>query len=162
MNLTILVLLFLVGFQIFLKVRKPDVEFVNRESIGGSNGRATAFNIKIADDLDAKNRVAVFAQELYDWTQITWFHCAILKTFFKKFRRGIELMGHEIEVQAYDGDKLARRWHEVQALKRAKAYKGLFDNWSLDKILTAMEKRSSKAAKWVEKNRKLIDENVGL
>lgn len=76
----------------------------------------------------------------------------------KSAQRAMELMGHEVEVQAvarfYDGNPAMHRRSEARAMLRG--YGGLFRDWSETRLIGEMERRTVKAARWVSDNRQTL------
>lgn len=106
----------------------------------------------IVMDPEAPLPAAVWAQECYEaehkLNPVNLFRAALSNGA----RRDMEIMGHEIEVQAavrvYGKDEAAYRADEARALTKYGEFKG----WSREKITAAMEGRSEAAARWVKRN----------
>ena len=115
----------------------------------GVNARNWPGLIKIRPDL--KYLGAVWAQEAYEamLKMAPW--NMILHIFSASFRRSMELMGHEIEVQAalrfYEADSEKYRWSEAYALVHG--YDD-FSGYTEEKVERELRKRSKQAVRWVD------------
>lgn len=73
-------------------------------------------------------------------------------------RRDMEIMGHEVEVQAavliYGADEDATRAREAGSMLRG--YDGLFNGYSRPGLILAMLGCRSAARKWVDRNKRLL------
>lgn len=69
----------------------PRVSVVPRAKIGGSNGRANAFRVLIADDLNKDDSAGVEAQERWESGHKAKVWNAVLVRVSKKHRRNMEL-----------------------------------------------------------------------
>lgn len=118
-------------------------------------------------DPDAPYPAAVWAQEAWEsqhrltnpvnWIATMW--------PFRKIdpspTRRMEIMGHEVEVQAavliYGVDANWYRDSEARAMRRG--YGGLFSSTPLDDLIEAMKARSDDARQWVRRHRSQIESN---
>lgn len=144
----------LVAFQVWLFSRWPSISVVPRRSIDGANGRNSVMSVKIAQELDDKNRIAVLAHELYEARYKTNLLRGAWVRLSKGARRKMEIMGHEIEVQAFDGNRAERRMSEAKAMHRH--YEGLFSNSTPEQIYDLMFNKSSAARSWIGDHRSRI------
>ena len=130
--------------------------------IGDLDGRnATNNAFRVIVDRDAPFRAAIVAQEVWEAEQKQDPVHAVKIRLSDSERREMEIMGHEVEVQAavlfYQQDAAAYRAKEAAAMQRG--YDGLFRKMTPAQIVAAMERQSAKAARWVEKNRKRLDQH---
>ncbi|MFV0383862.1 hypothetical protein [Paracoccus sp. (in: a-proteobacteria)] len=106
-------------------------------------------------DPDAPHREAVAAQEIWEAGHKMNPVNLIPVLISRKARRRMEIMGHEVEVQAaaliLGRDQTRYRAAEIAAMKRG--YGGLFDAMSNRDLRMAMAARSAEARKWVRTNR---------
>ena len=117
--------------------------------VEGANGRNWP-GIAIVNR-NAPYRAAVAAQEAVE-AMFKLNPIALLRrTFSRSYRRRMEILGHEAEVQAawlfYGRDRHDHRTSEVSAMKRG--YAGLFDGMTHKQIYQAMQDQSDNAMRKV-------------
>jgi hypothetical protein len=125
------------------------------KKLNGANGRNWPGIVII--DPAAEMRAAVWAQEMYEatWKLNPW--NLLRRTFTARGREEMEIMGHEVEVQAavllYGVDAIEYRSLEVWALSH---YKGLWRSIPVQDrprhITGLMVDVSDKAKAWVQTN----------
>ena len=125
---------------------------VIRRDLDGSNGRNWPGFVILGKDIERP--AAVAAQEIWE-ARHKLNPLALLQVLTSKdSRRKMELMGHEVEVQAcviiYGQSEIVARKREAVAMHNG--YDGLFRHMSPLKIEAEMRKRSDKARAWVQAN----------
>lgn len=127
----------------------------------GRNATNNIFRIKI--DPDTPYPAAVWTQERYEsrYKLGSLIHpLRLFRRLFKteEFKRELELMGHEIEVQAavvfYGALEIDYRLREAQGMKRHGSYH--FETWSTSDIFGAMQRWKPEAIRWVRDHQDLI------
>ena len=123
----------------------------------GANGRNWPGIVVI--DPDAEQPGAVWAQEAYEALHKLNPINLLRVRLSRAARRDMEIMGHEIEVQAaalfYGADLVSRRRQEAATMHAG--YDGLFSGVSPERIAFAMRWKSSQATAWVERNSRRIE-----
>lgn len=103
---------------------------------------------------------AVCAQEVYESRWKLNPVNMLRHNFSEAARREMEIMGHEIEVQAaariYGAAEAAYRAKEAAAMLRG--YDGLFQGVHARGLEAAMAAKAGKARRWVSQNIRLIEE----
>lgn len=118
----------------------------------GSNASSSALTIEIAQKVeDVGSKIGILAQELFEF-QYKWKH---LQFFYNG--EELELMGHSVETyvaHTYDGkDYDDYESLEAQAIARPNnSYhaKGLFKDWTYEKIVEELKKRRPAAKAWAD------------
>lgn len=127
------------------------------KSLEGANGRNWPGLVLI--DPNAREPAAVFAQELYESRHKMNPVNLLRRTFDDDHRRDMEIMGHEVEVQAavllYGAQESVRRYNEATSIQRG--YGKLFRHMTVDQIVAAMRGRRNKALAFVLDNRRAIE-----
>lgn len=104
-------------------------------------------------DPDHPLKAAIWAQEAYE-ARFKLNPIAFIRSRLPKGKREMELMGHEIEVQAahlvYGADKQKVRRDESERLHHG--YGGLFKRYTPAEIRIEMRLNSAKAKAWVKKH----------
>ena len=102
---------------------------------------------------------AVCAQEVYESRWKLNPVNMLRHNFSEAARREMEIMGHEIEVQAaariYGAAEGAYRTKEAAAMIRG--YDGLFQGFSAGGLEAAMAAKADQARRWVSRNIRLIE-----
>ena len=121
------------------------------------NARNNSF--RIAMNKKCENQIAVLAQELYELKLKRNFFMLFGVSFIRRLEMQMEIMGHEIEVQAmkwaynYTPQEAREyRKEEAYALTHYDAFKGIPE----EDILEMMIKKSTEAEKWLNKNKKKV------
>lgn len=125
--------------------------------LSGANGRNWPGYVQL--DPDAPLRAAVWAQEAWE-SMYKMNPMNLLRVrLSRKYRRRMEIMGHEVEVQAaamvYGISASKYRMDESGSMKNG--YNGLFDSMSRTQLIAAMEAVAPDAARWVRRNRGRIE-----
>ena len=124
--------------------------------IDGANGRNWPGIVHL--DPEAPYRAAVWAQEAYEATYKLNPVNALKIRFSSKARRKMEILSHEIEVQAtvlvYAKNAKAIRWREAASMQRG--YNGLFAEMTQVRIEQLMLAHQATANRWVRQNLKQI------
>lgn len=124
--------------------------------IDGANGRNWPGVVHL--DPEAPYRAAVWAQEAYEAVHKLNPFNLLLSPLSKRHQRRMELMSHEIEVQAarivYASNASAYRLREVVSLKYG--YDGLFAEMTQVQIEHLMLANQNAANRWVRQNLKQI------
>ena len=128
--------------------------------IDGANGRNWPGVVHL--DPEAPYRAAVWAQEAYEAVHKLNPVNMLRSQLSKRHQRRMELMSHEIEVQAarivYAKNSSAYRLREVMSLQRG--YDGLFADITQVQIEHMMLANQDAANRWVRQNLKQIKEWV--
>ena len=107
-----------------------------------------------------RHPAAVCAQEVYESRWKLNPVNMLRHNFSEAARREMEIMGHEIEVQAaariYGAAEGAYRAKEAAAMIRG--YDGLFKGFSAGGLEADMAAKAGKARQWVSRNIRLIEE----
>ena len=102
---------------------------------------------------------AVCAQEVYESRWKLNPVNLLRRAVSESARREMEIMGHEVEVQAavriYGAVEIAYRAKEAAAMIRG--YDGLFQGFSARGLEAAMADKADKAQRWVSRNIRLIE-----
>lgn len=110
-------------------------------------------------DPDAPLRAAVWAQEAYEARYKLNPINLVKVRLSRRARRRMEIMGHEVEVQAaalvYGESVEKSRYREISAMLAG--YDGLFRGQTRGQLRAAMEAVSDDASRWVRRNRKQIE-----
>ena len=126
---------------------------IYHRKLDGANGRNNAFRVIM--DPDAMWWRAVLAQEIWESNHKRgalvrpW---RLFRMLFRRreFKQELELMGHEIEVQAarrfYDADPKHHRKTEAEGMRR---HYPQFRGWSAEQIEREMRKRTDDAVRWL-------------
>lgn len=130
-------------------IRSGRLPLVEKGTIKGANGRNRPLHVII--DPTVPYYKAVLAQEIWESVYKTN-PINLIRSRSKKGQREMELMGHEVEVQAavllYGVAEASYRKIEAEVMQRG--YSGLFRGVDVE---TEMAKRRKKAADWVRENR---------
>ena len=126
-------------------------------SLRGANGRNWPGLVLL--DPDAPLRAAVWAQEAYEARYKLNPINLIRVRFSKRARREMEIMGHEVEVQAAAlvYGLSASTYRVAEAARMRAGYDGLFAGLSAPQLVAAMEAVSDDASRWVRRNRNAIE-----
>ncbi len=123
----------------------------------GANGTNWPGYVQL--DPDAPHRAAVWAQEAWEAMHKLNPINLIRVRLSRRARRRMEIMGHEVEVQAaalvYARSLAAYRRAEATAMRDG--YDGLFSAVPAAAIVEAMAARGTEAARWVRRNRNAIE-----
>lgn len=147
---------------IIINIRQPTVTVgprKNRENgTRGPNASNTGFNIYMSDDL-GEQFLPILAQEYYE-SRVRVRNPLI--SLYDPWHRALEIMGHEIEVQAalvtyVDVKPSARRAAEAKGLTGYEVFEG----FTQAEIIAAMEAVSADAYDWFIKYQKTL-ENMPL
>lgn len=148
------------GLKVF-----PIVSFGPLKSANGNNN---AFRIKMRETLQSPIMEAVLAQELYESRAKALNPILVLRLIFKskKAYRNLEIMGHEVEVQAWGFLTGASReeideyrFREASILASSTSYIG-FEKMTENQIANEMRYVSAKAAKYWLRNQSWIERKV--
>lgn len=127
-----------------------------RRRIDGANG--TNWPGVVILDPDAPMPAATLAQEVWESRWKLNPANLLRRLTSDNTRRRMEIMGHEVEVQAavliYEADTDAIRSREARAMLAG--YDGLFRGWTLDRLRAAMAGVSDDARVWVAGNASLL------
>ncbi|MDB6179017.1 hypothetical protein PAF17_16110 [Paracoccus sp. Z330] len=128
-----------------------------RRKLKGANGRNWPGFVVL--NPDAPMPAAVLAQEVWE-SRHKLNPFTLLKTVLSdRAKRRMELMGHEVEVQAailiYDSNAVRHRNREAAAMKAG--YDGIFAGYSIADIQSGMSAQSDEARRWVRKNMKRLE-----
>lgn len=122
----------------------------------GANGRNWPGLVYL--DPEAPLRAAVWAQEAYEASWRLNPINALKVRFFSKERRKMNIVSHEIEVQAsvlvYARNAEVIRWREAASMQRG--YNGLFAEMTQARIAQLMKAHETMAYRWVRANLKQI------
>lgn len=106
------------------------------------------------------NQAAVWAQEFYEAKRKT-FSGVIRYIFQKRFRRELELYGHEVETQVavwlYAEDEASYRKKEAESMQKGYSF---FSDYSIEAIETAMKAVSEEAKTFVSKHQSRIKRHM--
>lgn len=123
----------------------------------GANGRNWPGFVVL--NPDAPLPAAVLAQEAWEAMHKLNPVNLVRVRFSKRARRRMEIMGHEVEVQAaaivYGKDRHDYRVAEVYRMRGG--YDGLFDGLTRSQMRAAMEAQSDEANRWVRRNLELLE-----
>lgn len=107
-----------------------------------------------------RHPAAVCAQEVYESRWKMNPVNLLRRAVSKSANREMEIMGHEVEVQAavriYGVAEAAYRRKEAASMIRG--YDGLFQGFSAGGLEAAMADKADKARRWVSRNIRLIEE----
>lgn len=121
-----------------------------RDNLVGANASNNVFRIKMTRGL--KHPMAVWAQEYYESRLKRNLLASLRIRLNPQRRRRMEIISHEIEVQAahwfYNEDKKIHRLYEAKAMKLG--YGGLFSGFSVEQIQSAMETYEDVANSFVQ------------
>lgn len=110
-------------------------------------------------DPDAPLRAAVWAQEAWEAMRKLNPIALVKVRLSRRARRRMEIMGHEVEVQAaalvYGESVEKSRYREISAMLAG--YDGLFRGQTRGQLRAAMEAVSDDASRWVRRNRNAIE-----
>lgn len=130
-------------------IKSGHLPLVERGKIKGANGRNRPLHVTI--DPTVPYHKAVLAQEIWESIHKTN-PINLLKSRSKSGQREMELMGHEIEVQAavmlYDVDE--REYRKAEAGRMRAGYGGIFRGMDVE---AEMARLSGKARAWVVENK---------
>lgn len=132
------------------------IPIIIRRPLTGANGRNWPGVVIL--NPDAQLPAAVLAQE---WWEAVWKlnPLNLILRFLPRYRRRMEVMGHEVEVQAaaliYGLDATAYR--QAEAARMQRGYAGLFDGWPTMRIEAEMRRNSHRATRWVAKRRRKLE-----
>jgi hypothetical protein len=135
----------------FLGVRTGKLPIVKWKRPGSANGRNWP-GTYVEVDPNHSHKRSVLAQEMYESGYKLNPINLVRTRISRSDQRKMELMGHEVEVQAavafYGVNEADHRLNEARAMYAG--YEGLFKDMPSDEIVGEMEQRAGKARKWVE------------
>lgn len=131
--------------------------FTRLKAIRGANARNWPGFVLL--DPDAPYRAAVWAQEAWESRYKLNPVNLIRSRLSRRYRRRMEIMGHEVEVQAAAQvyGRPARSYRTAEAARMRAGYDGLFDGLTAAQLIEAMLSVSADATRWVRRNRKSIE-----
>ena len=125
--------------------------------LSGANGRNWPGYVLL--DPDAPHRAAVWAQEAWEAMRKLNPLALVKVRLSRRARRRMEIMGHEVEVQAAAlvYGLSASTYRVAEAARMRAGYDGLFAGLSAPQLVAAMEAVSDDAGRWVRRNRNAIE-----
>ena len=123
----------------------------------GANGRNWPGLVLLHPD--APRRAAVWAQEAWEAMRKLNPINLVKVRLSRRARRRMEVMGHEVEVQAAAlvYGLSASTYRVAEAARMRTGYDGLFAAVSAPQLVAAMEAVSDDASRWVRRNRNAIE-----